>query len=526
VTLVAESPSRRLGLERLGATLPEKALPASSLVFARVDLDPGLGPALTIKSLADKFPKTSDKSVVDEMTRGIVSDLGLDPLDYDRDIKAWFGGRLGFAYWMRGATDRSGCGLVALASKDEAKASSALSKVRDTKADAAFGFAFHEGYAVTAACSDRREPERGRGGRRRGEVGSLATTRVLERDRLALGQLAVGYADLNRSRAPSRTTPRHRPDGGAGLSGGTESLAEGLKARSSSASSRSGLDVRYRMRGGAAPDQRRRVEGARRAARRHRPGRLGRSAWYRRRTRHGVLGGFGGLGGLDDVTGVDGVLTPGSRLGQPCDRARRPVPAARRRRQSSSRSARPREACFKLDEEHPAEIEMPRPPPFGPNDLLQLDEKAPRPRSKCVGPATPVDFSGGGGKGDLQVTITAAFSSFGDSPQARLAITAASGRTSRRSKRSSAARPPPSVRGHRRDHVTAKKDFAAGTGTLADGPRYQQALRSRRQQPVAFFLDVERLLPTLKLSDKERARLTPIKAVGGSFATTAPRWSA
>ncbi|MGE5830797.1 MAG: DUF3352 domain-containing protein, partial [Micromonosporaceae bacterium] len=134
-----------------GTTQPEQVMPGSAVAFARIDLSPGLGQRLKVDQLARKFPRRTDSTQVQDLRRSIVEGLDLEPLDYEADIQPWFGDRVGVALWSSGTSPRP-CTLTALASKDDAKAATALAKVRDHREDGEFGYAFRDGYAVTASC--------------------------------------------------------------------------------------------------------------------------------------------------------------------------------------------------------------------------------------------------------------------------------------------------------------------------------------------------------------------------------------
>ena len=241
-----------------GASLPENALPASSIAFARIDLAPGLGQQVTLKSLAERFPADEGGGAVEELTNKIVSGLGLEPLHYAADIKPWFGNRLGVAMWLRASSASSACLLTALASTDDAKATTALAQVREKRSEAAFGFAFHDGYAVTAACRDRTGSQAAaEAAVADSETQSLARSAAYASalDSLPNGQLVVAWADLNHV---AKLITDEIASAGSGVNSGGQGAASvtdmikgemivGLQPTDS------GLDLRYRLRGGVAP---------------------------------------------------------------------------------------------------------------------------------------------------------------------------------------------------------------------------------------------------------------------------------
>jgi Protein of unknown function (DUF3352) len=130
-----------------GGAEPESAMPASVSAFARIDLNPGYGNKLTINGLVKKFPThgSSTTDLVTELETRIAKEAGLD---YTTDVKPWFGGRAGVGAWVDG--QGKPVALIALSSKDDAKAESTLAKLRQTKGSDSFGFAMEKGYALIA----------------------------------------------------------------------------------------------------------------------------------------------------------------------------------------------------------------------------------------------------------------------------------------------------------------------------------------------------------------------------------------
>lgn len=183
-----------------GATLPEDVLPSSSIAFARIDLSPGLGQQMKLKSLADKFPATDGRDPVDRVVEGILSGIGLKPLT-PADIEPWFDRRLGVALWSSDGTMQKACTLLALASKDEGKATAALQRVKDAARPGAFGFAHSHGYAITAKCQVKGLDGQAVVAAAIAAAGqqslSSAADFTTATNRLGSGQLAIAYADLN-----------------------------------------------------------------------------------------------------------------------------------------------------------------------------------------------------------------------------------------------------------------------------------------------------------------------------------------
>lgn len=131
-----------------GTTEPEDVLPGTVAAFARVDLSPGLGQKLAIEHLAAKFPKPSTASSDDaaEQAKQNLVTRFLSPLNYSTDIEPWLGARIGVAAWTPPGRGSDPCPVLALESKDDAKAKAALSRVDGATA------ATSNGYAILAEC--------------------------------------------------------------------------------------------------------------------------------------------------------------------------------------------------------------------------------------------------------------------------------------------------------------------------------------------------------------------------------------
>jgi hypothetical protein len=227
-------------------TQPEAVLPATVNSFARMDFSPGLGQRIKLGAIAKKFPATTDKDAVEEIKRGLVNDLGLDPLSYDTDIKPWLGDRVGLATWPTpGATGH--CDLAALASRDDALATTALSSVRQHKGGDRFGFALSHGYAVYARCPGVNSQAAADAVLTQAKTRTLADRPDFADDLSALpaGQAVVGWAHL-----PDAVTALNGLTsslGTADVHGLTGTLLVGAQATGN------GVDLRYRAHLGAAP---------------------------------------------------------------------------------------------------------------------------------------------------------------------------------------------------------------------------------------------------------------------------------
>jgi len=219
-----------------GTTQPESAMPAGITAFARIDVNPGLGQKLNVDGLVKKFP-TGGKSASDLIAK-IEADISKSAgLNFDTDVKPWFGGQAGVGLWTD--AQNKPVVLIALASKDDNKARVALSKLKQQKTGSdSFGFAMEKGYALIAG-SD-------------GDMQAAATAAAAATSRSPLaddsayrsavshigsGNLLVAYANLNNlgsllSSHAGSMFGSDSGDGGLGGLGGFSALAPGLGAPS------------------------------------------------------------------------------------------------------------------------------------------------------------------------------------------------------------------------------------------------------------------------------------------------------
>jgi hypothetical protein len=202
-----------------GNTEPESVMPATATVFARIDLNPGVRDKLAFDNLIKNLP-TNGESTAEVLTRIETDAAKAAGLDYGTDVKPWFDGRVGAAAWA----DASGnpVGLVALASKDDAKARAALARVQTAKGGAAkFGFVLKGGYALVALADADAQADAT-------AAATEAVTHNLAGDldfkettaRTGDHNLLVAYVDLHglgqlASKATGALGPRLTPFGGA-----------------------------------------------------------------------------------------------------------------------------------------------------------------------------------------------------------------------------------------------------------------------------------------------------------------------
>lgn len=133
---------------------PEEVLPASTIAFVKVDLDPSAGQKLALYKLLQKFPETSqlqstDKDFADWLVRRLVeSDSTSSGIDFGKDIKPWLGKRFAVAGVPGPSAKEPVVGLVVLQETDEKAATASLEKIRKTKGGPTLDYTFQNGYVV------------------------------------------------------------------------------------------------------------------------------------------------------------------------------------------------------------------------------------------------------------------------------------------------------------------------------------------------------------------------------------------
>jgi hypothetical protein len=128
---------------------PEDALPAETVAFAKVDLDPSPSQKLAVYRLSKRFPKThvkSDRSVRDDLLADVFKAAGED-VDYANEIKPWIGDRA--AIGALPGTDEPHP-VVAVQFHDRAKARKGVEHLKDvdTADDLYYAFSDVDDYVL------------------------------------------------------------------------------------------------------------------------------------------------------------------------------------------------------------------------------------------------------------------------------------------------------------------------------------------------------------------------------------------
>ncbi len=209
-----------------GTAEPETAMPATVGAFARIDVNPGVGQKLAADNLVKKFPTNgaSTTELIAKLEAKISKAAGLN---YDTDVKPWFGGQAGVAEW----TDGHGkpVALIALASKDDTKARATLTNLRQRKGADSFGFAMEKGYALIAG-SDGDMQAQATAAAAAAANASLADSATFKdaMSHVGDGNLLVAYADLGKLSSLMTDAANSALGGDPGMFGGLGGLGLGL----------------------------------------------------------------------------------------------------------------------------------------------------------------------------------------------------------------------------------------------------------------------------------------------------------
>jgi Protein of unknown function (DUF3352) len=132
---------------------PAEALPADTLAYVSVDLDPSAGQKVEALRIASSFPALREKlglEAGDDLRRWVFqeSELSTCPgIDYEEDVAPWIGESAALAL-VPGESEPEP--VLALAVTDDVRASSALSRLTECAPEGRGGFAVEDGYAVIA----------------------------------------------------------------------------------------------------------------------------------------------------------------------------------------------------------------------------------------------------------------------------------------------------------------------------------------------------------------------------------------
>jgi hypothetical protein len=138
-----------------GGPQPAEALPASTLGYASIDLDPSGGQKIEAFRTLNKFPAFEDKiglDADDDIKRAIFDraevSQACDDLDYARDIEPWLGDRAAIAAVDLGKAEPTPAAVVQVT--DAEAAADGLARIRDCAGDDTGGWSITGEWAVLA----------------------------------------------------------------------------------------------------------------------------------------------------------------------------------------------------------------------------------------------------------------------------------------------------------------------------------------------------------------------------------------
>jgi hypothetical protein len=140
-----------------GGAQPESVMPATTIAFAKVDLDPAARQKLDAIRFLRKFPaadgKVEDDSDLREVIiKGLQKDGELKGIDYDKDIEPWLGQRIGVGAVPGADSSSEPTIVVALAVTNKGKAEEGLRKV---ESELHFTCEILDSYAVCTDTGDK-----------------------------------------------------------------------------------------------------------------------------------------------------------------------------------------------------------------------------------------------------------------------------------------------------------------------------------------------------------------------------------
>jgi hypothetical protein len=174
-----------------GGPQPENVLPAGTVAFASIDLDPGAGQKLAAYQFLKRFPDAhvTDRTDLKQKAWESLDDPSLSRLDYATEVKPWLGDRFAVAAVPAPGTDDGFTPVAVVQVTDPDAATRAFQKLAGTPDD--FFWAFEDGYALVT--DDKSELDTVMAADQH-----LADSPTFRHDRDSLGadQVALGWADL------------------------------------------------------------------------------------------------------------------------------------------------------------------------------------------------------------------------------------------------------------------------------------------------------------------------------------------
>ena len=173
-----------------GGAQPEEVLPADTLAFAKLDLDPAANQKAAVFSLLEQFPDLEAGGGDGDLKSTLVTPLLEDDpwgLSYDSDVEPWLGDRMAVAAVPEATSEAGVAPVVVLAVTDQEAMADRLGAVEDAE----FAFAVRDDYVLISETQETVD-------RLAASESTLAEDEDYTGDLAALDgdQVAVAWADL------------------------------------------------------------------------------------------------------------------------------------------------------------------------------------------------------------------------------------------------------------------------------------------------------------------------------------------
>lgn len=173
-----------------GGSQPEEVLPADTLAFAKLDLDPAANQKAAVASLLQQFPDLETGGDDGDLRSTLVTPLLEENpwgLSYDSDVEPWLGDRMAVAAVPEPGSEAGVAPVVVLAVTDQEAMTDRLGAVEDAE----FAFAVRDDYVLISRTQETVD-------RLAATESTLAEDEDYTGDLAALDgdQLAVAWADL------------------------------------------------------------------------------------------------------------------------------------------------------------------------------------------------------------------------------------------------------------------------------------------------------------------------------------------
>lgn len=135
-----------------GGTQPHDVLPADTIAYVRLDLDPSASQKIDLFRLAKRVPELSKELGIedegDDLRKIVLQDAleGCDDVDYAKDVEPWLGERIGLGVGPN-LQDEEESLRIAVQVTDEKAAKAGIGKLFACGGDD-FGIGFLDGYAI------------------------------------------------------------------------------------------------------------------------------------------------------------------------------------------------------------------------------------------------------------------------------------------------------------------------------------------------------------------------------------------